>query len=137
MDAFARRLFVPLLVLVLLGLPSVTPAEAVLHFGLSRSTPEAGASVDAPSEVKLWFTEEPQDGTMSIRLLEAEDAGIHVMDPVQDPEDPRAFAVALHGTVPAGTYTVSWRGMGADGHVVRDTFQFTVVVADESQEDDS
>lgn len=126
MNAFARFLSVPLLALSTLALSSDAPAETAVHFGLDRSTPEAGSSVAAPSEVKLWFTEEPQEGTVSIRLLEAEDAGIHVMDAVQDPEAPNAFAVALHGTVPAGTYTVSWRGMGADGHVVRDTFQFTV-----------
>ncbi|NNF11802.1 MAG: copper resistance protein CopC, partial [Gemmatimonadetes bacterium] len=29
-------------------------------------------------------------------------------------------------TLPPGTYTVSWRGMGQDGHVVRDSFQFSV-----------
>ncbi len=127
MTALTRFLSIPLLVLAFLALPSDAPAEAGLHFGLSRAQPEAGSSVAAPSEVKLWFTEEPQDGTISIRLLEAADAGVHVMDPVQDAEDPNAFSVALHGTMPAGTYTVSWRGIGADGHVVRDTFQFTVV----------
>ena len=126
MNAFTRFLCIPLLGLPLLAFPNDTPAEAVFHFGLSRSQPEAGSSVAVPSEVKLWFTEEPQEGTTSIRLLEAADAGVHVMEPAQDPEDPRAFSIALHGTVPAGTYTVSWRGMGADGHVVRDTFQFTV-----------
>ena len=126
MKAITRFLSIPLLGLAFLALPNGAPAEAASHFGLSRSQPEAGSSVAAPSEVKLWFTEEPQEGSMSIRLLEAGDAGVHVMDPVQDSEDPRAFSVALHGTVPAGTYTVSWRGMGADGHVVRDTFQFTV-----------
>jgi len=126
MNAFTRFLSIPLLALALLALVSDTPAEAAFHFGLNRSAPEAGSSVGAPPEVKLWFTEQPQEGTISIRLLEADDAGIHVMDPVQDSEDPRAFSVALHGTIPAGTYTVSWRGMGADGHVVRDTFQFTV-----------
>lgn len=127
MNAFSRIFSIPLLAFALLALSNDAPAKAAVHFGLDRSTPEAGSSLAAPTEVKLWFTEEPQEGTMSIRLLEAEDAGIHAMDPVQDPEDPRAFTVALHGTVPAGTYTVSWRGMGADGHVVRDTFQFTVV----------
>lgn len=127
MNAFVRILSVPLLGLAFFALPSAAPAEAALHFGLSRSQPEAGSSVAAPSEVKFWFTEEPQDGTLSIRLLEAADTGVHAMDPVQDSEDPRAFSVALHGTIPAGTYTVSWRGIGADGHVVRDTLQFTVV----------
>lgn len=127
MNMLARFLSIPLLGLAFLALPADMPAEAAFHFGLSRSQPEAGASVAAPTEVKLWFTEEPQEGTVSIRLLEAADAGVHVMDPVEDPDDPRAFSVALHGSIPEGTYTVSWRGMAADGHVVRDSFEFTVV----------
>lgn len=97
-----------------------------LHFALDRSAPEADATVESPSEIRLWFTQEPQDGTTSIRLVEAEDAGVHVMDVVQDADDPTSFSVALHGTLPPGTYTVSWRGMGQDGHVVRDSFQFSV-----------
>lgn len=101
-------------------------ADDVLHFALDRSTPEADATVEAPSEIRLWFTQEPQDGTTSIRVVEAEDAGVHVTEAAQDPEDATSFFVQLHGTLPAGTYTVSWRGMGQDGHVVRDTFQFSV-----------
>lgn len=101
-------------------------ADDALHFALDRSTPEADATVEAPSEIRLWFTQEPQDGTTSIRVVEAEDAGVHVMEAAQDPEDATSFFVQLHGTLPPGTYTVSWRGMGQDGHVVRDTFQFSV-----------
>ena len=52
--------------------------------------------------------------------------GVHVMDAVQDEEDGRVFSVVLHGTLPPATYTVSWRGMSEDGHVVRETFDFTV-----------
>ncbi|MDA0328097.1 MAG: copper resistance protein CopC [Gemmatimonadetes bacterium] len=100
---------------------------STLHFGLSKSSPAADTSVESPSEVRLWFTEEPQSGTTSIRLVGAEEAGVHVMDVVQDAEEPRSFAVELHGTLSPGVYTVSWRGMGADGHVIRETFDFTVV----------
>jgi len=101
-------------------------ADDALHFALDRSTPEADATVDAPSEIRLWFTQEPQDGTTSIRVVEAEEAGVHVTEAAQDPEDATSFFVQLHGTLAPGTYTVSWRGMGQDGHVVRDTFQFSV-----------
>ena len=111
---------------VVAGIAATAPAEVVPHFGLSRSTPEADATGASPSEIRLWFTEEPQEGTTSIRLLEAEEAGVHVDEVTQSKDDARSFAVALHGKLPAGTYTVSWRGMGSDGHVVRDTFQFTV-----------
>ena len=101
--------------------PSILP-----HFGLSKSMPEAGSTVESPEEVRLWFTQIPQEGTVQIRVLEAADAGVHVMDAVQDQEDGRVFSIVLHGTLPPATYTVSWRGMSEDGHVVRETFDFTV-----------
>ncbi|MGY8777762.1 MAG: copper resistance CopC family protein [Longimicrobiales bacterium] len=112
--------------LIIGGLAAASPAEEHT-FALSRSAPEAGSSVETPSEIRLWFTEEPAEGTTQIRLLEAEDAGVHVMDVVQDEEDGQSFFIQLHGELSPGTYNVSWRGMGADGHVVRDTFEFTVV----------
>lgn len=115
------------LAVVLVGsLTAATALDTPLHFALSRSAPEADATVEAPSEIRLWFTQEPQEGTTSIRVVEAADAGVHVMEVAQDPDDPTSFYVQLHGTLPAGTYTVAWRGMGQDGHVVRDSFEFTV-----------
>ncbi len=101
-------------------------ASPAFHFGLKSSLPEAGSTVEAPSEIRLTFTQEPQEGTTSIRLVEAEDAGVTVADVVQDEEDPMSFSVALEGELPPGSYTVSWRGMGADGHVIRDAFNFDV-----------
>ncbi len=107
------------------GLVAARPAD-IPHFALSRSAPEADAAVESPSEIRLWFNEEPAEGTTQIRLVGAEEAGIHVEDVAQDEEDARSFAIELHGTLDPGTYTVSWRGMGDDGHVVRNTFDFTV-----------
>jgi methionine-rich copper-binding protein CopC len=117
---------VALSVTIIVCLAAAMPANE-RHFALSRSAPEAGVSVEAPSEVRLWFTETPESGTTQIRVVGADEAGVHVADIAQDPEDDRSFAVELHGTLTPGTYTVSWRGMGADGHVVRDEFEFTVV----------
>ncbi len=110
---------------LILTLAAAAPSAAP-HFGLSKSMPEAGSTVSSPEEVRLWFTQVPQEGTVQIRVVEAADAGVHVMDAVQDEEDGRVFSVVLHGTLPPATYTVSWRGMSEDGHVVRETFDFTV-----------
>lgn len=118
-----------ILTLVFIGiLTAATGGEpdGPMHFALSKSSPEAGASVQTPDEIRLWFTQAPQEGTTQIRLVEADDHGVHVMDVAQDANDPTSFYIELHGTLPPGTYNVSWRGMGQDGHVVRDTFQFTV-----------
>ena len=121
-----KQLCAALSVVLMLVLTAATPPSPVPHFGLSTSSPEAGSTVEAPGEVRLTFTEEPQEGTVQIRVVEAADADVHVMDAAQDTENPAVFYVELHGTLPPATYTVSWRGMGADGHVVRATFEFTV-----------
>ena len=44
----------------------------------------------------------------------------------RDGEDPKLMSVAVTGSMAAGTYTVAWRGIGDDGHVIRDDFQFSV-----------
>ena len=111
---------------VTLALAGAAPVEKPVHFGLRSSTPEAGATVPAPEEIQLVFTEVPQDGSVRIRVLEAEDAGVHVMPAVPDPVNAQSFSIVLHGALAPATYTVSWRGMSRDGHVVRDTFEFTV-----------
>ena len=116
------------LILVALGAATTAQAEGirVFHFELSKSAPEAGAELASPSEVRLWFTEVPQEGTTSIRLVDAAGDAVHTSDVAQDSEDEYAFGVTLHGALSPGEYTVAWRAMGGDGHVVRGDFAFSV-----------
>jgi methionine-rich copper-binding protein CopC len=116
------------LIFLALGASSTAQADdvSVFHFALSKSMPEADAVVASPSEVKLWFTQAPQEGTTSIRVLGGDAEPIHTADVVQDAEDGSIFSVALHGTLAPGQYTVAWRALGEDGHVVRGDFSFSV-----------
>ena len=98
----------------------------LFHLQLNESAPEAESTVTAPSEVRLWFSHVPQEGTTSIRVGNAEGEALHTGDVTQDAEEAMAFSVALHGTLAAGTYTVAWRALGQDGHAVRGDFPFTV-----------
>ena len=45
---------------------------------------------------------------------------------VGDGDDGKVFSVSLDGHLTAGTYTVSWRGIGDDGHVARGDFEFAI-----------
>jgi hypothetical protein len=101
-------------------------AARPVHFGLARSAPADKATVHTLSEVRLWFTEAPSDGTVSIRVLGPADEPLHTADPVRDPEDSKSFSVQLHQAPAPGAYRVAWRGMGADGHVVKGEISFTV-----------
>jgi len=77
------------------------------------------------SEVRLWFTEPPSGGTVSIRLIDGAGDAVPTADPAQEAEERTAFSIALPDGVAAGAYSVAWRGMGDDGHVVRGEFTFT------------
>lgn len=124
-----KRLVLALAVLgtALAGGAAAPDDLAVRHFELRRSAPTADTVLSvAPTEVRLWFSQEPQEGSTSIRLVDAAGSAVHTGDVVQDPAEATAFSVALHGALAPGTYTVAWRALGQDGHVVRDDFAFTL-----------
>jgi methionine-rich copper-binding protein CopC len=112
--------------LLALGVAGSTLAATPFHFALDKAVPADESSVDAVPEVKLWFTEPPSQGTVSIRLLDADGNLVETTEATQDTEDPTAFAVKPATPPPAGRYTVRWRGMGGDGHVVTGELGFTV-----------
>lgn len=120
------RLRTLVLTLLTVGLASVAGAAMPFHFALVKSMPADKATVHHVPEVKLWFTEAPSDNTISIRVLNAEGSEVPAGDLVQDKEDETVFSVPFPEALGAGAYTVSWRGMGDDGHVVRGDFTFTV-----------
>ena len=119
----------PLALTVLVGAALALPAwgaSAGIHFELDRSRPEADATVPPPDAVVLWFTQVPQENSVSIRLVDADGEPVEAGDAVQDAEEPVRFTVEPAAPLAAGPYTVQWRGIGADGHTVRGSFGFTV-----------
>lgn len=117
-----------LVTLAAVGATYTSLDPGALHFALSKSMPEAGSSLPSPDEVRLWFTEEPQENSVSIRLINAAGDAVETGDLTQGEEDATTFSVAIEKGLAPGAYTVAWRGMGDDGHVVRDDFSFTVAV---------
>ena len=122
-----RRSGTVLFAFAVLALVAATPG---LHFELDRSEPTAEAEVASPDAIKLWFTQVPQARSTSIRLLDAEGALVPTEDVVQDADDGTLQSTRVQGPLDPGSYTVAWRAMAADGHVVRDDFTFTVTQAD-------
>jgi methionine-rich copper-binding protein CopC len=97
-----------------------------LHFGLRTSSPEAGASVAAPEAIRLTFTEVPQDNSVAVRLVDPTGELVETGEPTYDADDRTIIHVSVGAPLPAGGYTVAWRGIGDDGHVVRGDFSFSV-----------
>lgn len=105
---------------------STAAMAAPPHFDLAKSSPADEATAHMVHQITLWFTEVPSEGSVSVRLVEGAGEPIEGLTAVADEDDGKVFNMAIPDGLAAGAYTVSWRGMGADGHVVRGEFGFTV-----------
>lgn len=95
---------------------------ALAHSKAEDTTPAGGATVEAVEVIELRF-----DDPMRVTAiaLTGPDGELDItretgLDPVTEfwampPED-----------MPAGAYTVDWRGLSSDGHPMQGSFDFTV-----------
>lgn len=102
------------------------PVRGLAHSQLVRSDPARRATVARPpARVQLWFSErlEPVYAEASVW----NDAGTQVdaRDARVDPADPSVLTVSTPNLGP-GRYTVRFRVVSVDGHVVESSFTFTV-----------
>jgi putative copper export protein/methionine-rich copper-binding protein CopC len=120
---FALAAVLALLWLAAAGLP------AGAHALLRESDPAAGSSVDrAPDRVVLTFTERPEPGLSSIRVLDSGGRQVERGQAALIQGSPVQLAVGL-GDLGEGTYTVAWRVVSRDdGHVTDGAFAFGVGV---------
>lgn len=116
--------FAPLLFVALMAI-GLGPSEA-RHFALDSSVPEADTVVESPAELRLAFTQEPEEGTMSIRLIDAAGELVTTGEATQSADDPMVFTSQVEGPLEAGVYTVAWRAIAQDGHTISEEFGFTV-----------
>lgn len=122
----ATRTFLTAALVFALGAAGAAAATSAFHFALSKSAPVADATVPAPEEVRLWFTEAPGDNSVRIRLVDAAGAAVATTEVAADPENAAVYFVRPTSRLAAGRYTVSWRGIGDDGHPVNGDFGFSV-----------
>lgn len=122
----ARRISLILALLVLLVLPRT--AEA--HANLVRSTPAAGALLDAaPKELVLEYTEDLDPSFTRVQLLNSKNQVIEPGPGTIDPAAPKLLRLAL-GDLPKDSYTAIYRVRSAvDGHVGEGSVPFGVGVA--------
>ena len=102
-----------------IGLLSASPAFA--HAALKVSAPAGGATVAAPHDLSLTFSEKVR--LTAVRLT-ANGKDLSVPVDRAAPASP-TFTVPLPHLAPA-KYEVRWTALGDDGHPVNGTFTFTV-----------
>ncbi len=115
---------------VLTGFGEADPVRleaAGLHLALDSSEPAAGAEVHMLHSISLRFTEAPQDNSVSVRLIDSSGQQIETGPVERNADDGAAFSSAVVSHPTPGEYTIAWRAMGSDGHVVRGDFTFSVM----------
>ncbi len=98
---------------------------AVAHAFLDRAVPPVGASVAAPAEARLWFSERLDPASSRVEVFDGLGARVDKGDSAVDPADARQLRVSLL-PLPAGTYKVVWRAVAVDTHASRGNYKFQV-----------
>jgi copper transport protein len=100
------------------------------HALLGASDPASGASLDrAPRAVLITFTERPDPGLSSVRVLDQSGREVTAGKAALVPGRPRQLRTPLRDGLPNGVYSVVWRVLSRDdGHVTTGSFSFGVGV---------
>jgi copper resistance protein C len=102
------------------------PAGVHAHAVLVKSVPgQRAALVEPPPRVELWFNERLEPAYSKALVTNEAGTQVDLRDVAVSTEDPRRLTVSLPPLVP-GRYTVSFRVLSVDGHIVESTFAFTV-----------
>ncbi len=102
------------------------PTRAEAHAVLVKSAPPARAVLrHPPGRVDLWFNERLEPAFSSGSVWSESGARVDRQDAVGGSDDPKRLSITL-GVIVPGTYTVRFRVLSVDGHVVEGSFPFTV-----------
>ena len=109
--------------LLLLCGPALTHAELVETFPADRDT-----LAESPEQVRLQFTEPIEAVFDPVKVYDQQGNRVDEDDARVDPDDAKVLVAGLED-LPNGSYAVEWRVTSIDGHIVDDTYQFTVVAS--------
>lgn len=108
---------------------ALSPGAAPAHSRLVRSEPGRNATVTrAPERVKLWFSERIEPAYAKLSVWSEAGKQVDAGDAAVAPDGPALLSVSTPGLGP-GRYTVRFRVLSVDGHVVESSFSFTVKAA--------
>ena len=101
-------------------------APTLAHSMLVKAEPPRRAVLaKAPAQVRLWFNEEIEGNYASMVVIDAEKHPVTEVKPELAPDDPKSIVLPLPELMP-GKYSVKFRVLSVDGHVVESSFDFTV-----------
>jgi copper transport protein len=104
---------------------AIMPIFALAHAKLARSQPKAKETLSQPPKlIELWFTEELEPGLNTIEVKDQQGKRVD-RGQVTLAEGNKKAQVEI-AELTSGVYTVVWKSLSADEHVIRGRFTFTV-----------
>ena len=101
-----------------------TPALA--HAALVKTEPPRRAVLaKAPAQVQLWFNEEIESAYASLVVLNTGKNPVTGVKPQLASDNQKSIVLPLPELTP-GKYSVKFRVLSLDGHVIQSSFDFTV-----------
>jgi methionine-rich copper-binding protein CopC len=123
-----RNWFAAISALALMTLLSAGASPTKMHLHLLKAEPAADSTIaQPPSVIRLQYSEAPQAAASRIKVLnQTSGSEVAVGAAKADATDARILVAPVTGNMTAGKYSVVWRAMSNDGHVVRDSFHFVL-----------
>ena len=106
-----------------------SPALASAHAYLVKSVPAGRATVfSSPAKIQLWFNERLEPRYSFAAVFDPDGKRVDLDDAQVSPENPKQLAIGVK-QLQSGRYTVKFRVLSIDGHVVEQSFPFTIRVS--------
>ncbi|WP_297326167.1 copper resistance CopC family protein [Nitrosomonas sp.] len=112
---------------VLTMLSLLFQANSVMaHATLVKSDPPRRASLSTPpKQIQLWFNEKIEASYASVAVLDSNKKSITDNNPEVVSDNPKSVVLNIP-EIESGRYTVQYRVMSVDGHVIESSFDFSV-----------
>lgn len=120
-----RRVMAGATITLAMALSLHTP-QVLAHAMLVKAEPARRAVLaKAPVQVRLWFNEEVEKDYAALTVLDGDKRPATEVIPQVSADDPKSIVLPLP-ELPPGKYTVKFRVLSVDGHVVDSSYDFTV-----------
>jgi methionine-rich copper-binding protein CopC len=98
---------------------------AFAHAHPKQQTPAPDATVSAPHEVAIDYTEGLEPAFSTLVVIDAQGKQVSTGKSTVDANDKKHMSVAL-GDLKPGTYQVEWTALADDGHRTQGRYMFNV-----------
>ena len=100
--------------------------SAMAHAALVKSDPARRATLSmSPKQIQLWFNEKIEGAYASVVLLDSNKKVVTEDTPEVVADNPKSVVLNIP-EIGSGKYTVQYRVMSVDGHVIESSYDFNV-----------